>query len=155
MQNTFLVRRPCLSSHYCLSNDSAPDKCRTPPFQGATWLPTWSPGTNRPRLVCTTAPKCTPVRPHVPQVTIACRQDSIVREDGSSDVADGNSTEIPRASGLKIRSLLIDNYDSYTYNLYHLIADVTGGQSSPMSLSHFLCEVRSGDVNDWKPAEPT
>lgn len=28
-----------------------------------------------------------------------------------------------------IRTLLIDNYDSYTYNLFQLIAEVNGGTS--------------------------
>lgn len=28
---------------------------------------------------------------------------------------------------MKIKTLLLDNYDSYTYNLFQLIAEVNGG----------------------------
>ena len=31
------------------------------------------------------------------------------------------------AGGAPLRTLLIDNYDSYTYNLFQLIAEVNGG----------------------------
>lgn len=34
----------------------------------------------------------------------------------------------PEASvGAPLRTLLVDNYDSYTYNLYQLLAEVNGG----------------------------
>lgn len=33
---------------------------------------------------------------------------------------------------MTIRTLLIDNYDSYTYNLFQLIAEVNGGERSPL-----------------------
>ena len=29
-----------------------------------------------------------------------------------------------------LKTLLIDNYDSYTYNLFQLIAEVNGGRSA-------------------------
>lgn len=28
---------------------------------------------------------------------------------------------------MPLKTLLIDNYDSYTYNLFHLISEVNGG----------------------------
>ena len=30
---------------------------------------------------------------------------------------------------MHLQTLLIDNYDSYTYNLYQLLAEVNGGKS--------------------------
>ena len=30
---------------------------------------------------------------------------------------------------MHLKTLLIDNYDSYTYNLYQLLAEVNGGKS--------------------------
>jgi hypothetical protein len=35
------------------------------------------------------------------------------------------------ARSMPIRTLLIDNYDSYTYNLFQLIAEVNGGEAIP------------------------
>lgn len=35
------------------------------------------------------------------------------------------------APSMPIRTLLIDNYDSYTYNLFQLIAEVNGGEAIP------------------------
>ena len=43
-------------------------------------------------------------------------------------MADGSSVEA--VSGVAgVRTLLIDNYDSYTYNLHQLIAEVNGGNA--------------------------
>ena len=35
-----------------------------------------------------------------------------------------------------LRTLLIDNYDSYTYNLFQLIAEVNGGDLHALVLYH-------------------
>eukprot|EP00983_Pelagomonas_calceolata_P120504 1160714-Pelagomonas_calceolata.AAC.15 len=37
-----------------------------------------------------------------------------------------------------LRSLLIDNYDSYTYNLFQLLAEASGGEAkqTPATASH-------------------
>ena len=45
---------------------------------------------------------------------------------------------VTQASRMPLRTLLIDNYDSYTYNLFQLIAEVHGGMSSCDCLSR-LC----------------
>jgi hypothetical protein len=44
-----------------------------------------------------------------------------------------------------LRPLLIDNYDSYTYNLYQIISEVYGGKALAGVLhpSHQLCPVSS------------
>lgn len=36
-------------------------------------------------------------------------------------------TTMPRDATRPIHTLLIDNYDSYTYNLYHYLAEANGG----------------------------
>lgn len=36
------------------------------------------------------------------------------------------------------RALLVDNYDSYTYNLYHLLAAANGG-ACPAGGAFFAC----------------
>ena len=41
----------------------------------------------------------------------------------------------PRKKQRTAKTLLIDNYDSYTYNLFQLISKVTGGELLPSNTS--------------------
>lgn len=43
----------------------------------------------------------------------------------------------PRKKQRTARTLLVDNYDSYTYNLFQLISKVTGGETWSLSIAIF------------------
>lgn len=49
---------------------------------------------------------------------------------------------------MELRTLLIDNYDSYTYNLFQLIAEVNGGAAglTACCCQPFLAHLLGGAV---------
>ena len=47
-----------------------------------------------------------------------------------------------------MRTLLIDNHDSYTYNLFHLITEVNGVE--PEVVAHDAAEVGELDPDSWE-----
>ena len=48
---------------------------------------------------------------------------------------------------MQVKTLLIDNYDSYTYNLYQLIAEVNGGKLPLISAAILNTEPASADFS--------
>lgn len=41
---------------------------------------------------------------------------------------------------MPVRTLLLDNYDSYTFNLYQLLGQINGGNPHTLHLDDLLCQ---------------
>lgn len=59
---------------------------------------------------------------------------------------------------MALKTLLIDNYDSYTYNLFQLISEVNGGERCqsppPPAISYFVHQPRTQQPSTCNRAEP-